>query len=115
MGLFADLFDGLTHERLCLAFLNRHARLLGLRLMSDASASAVDLPLPRIFEEAFRLRASGLIVAHNHPSGDPEPSAADRAATRRLADVARALDFHLIDHLIFAGDRVSSFRALGLL
>jgi DNA repair protein RadC len=55
------------------------------------------------------------VLAHNHPSGDPTPSSADKRATMRLACAAEALDCVIVDHLVFGGDRVSSFRQLGLL
>ena len=77
--------------------------------------SSVALPIARILRRAVMLEASGLMLAHNHPSGDPTPSAADIEATRRLAETARDLDLHIYDHLVFAGDRCLSFRALGLL
>ena len=68
-----------------------------------------------IFAAGLRHGAEGLVIAHNHPSGDPEPSRADIEATRRLADVAAALGIRLHDHLIFAGGECRSFRELGLL
>jgi DNA repair protein RadC len=65
--------------------------------------------------EALRLDAVGIILAHNHPSGQCRPSERDISATRRLCDVAKALDIALIDHLIFTEDAVYSMRAGGLL
>jgi DNA repair protein RadC len=65
--------------------------------------------------EALRRDASGMILAHGHPSGHCRPSSRDIAVTRRLADVALALDISLIDHLIFTPDAVYSMRAGGLL
>jgi DNA repair protein RadC len=59
--------------------------------------------------------SAGLLLAHNHPSGDPRPSASDYLVTRRLALVADALDCALLDHLIFAGEECTSFRTMGLL
>ena len=67
------------------------------------------------FGEALRLDAHGLILAHNHPPGHCRPSSCDIIATRRLAEVARALDIVLIDHLIFTDEAVYSMRAEGLL
>ncbi len=54
-------------------------------------------------------------MAHNHPSGDAAPSDLDRALTKRLARALDALGVQLFDHLVIAGDRITSFRALGLL
>ena len=68
-----------------------------------------------IFAAALGHDAAGMVIAHNHPSGDPRPSRADRDATRRLAETAPALGISLHDHLIFAGGGCRSFRELGLL
>jgi len=74
------------------------------------------MPIRAIIEDAFRLGTVGLIVAHNHPSGNPNPSEADLAATKELAATAGSLGIQLHDHLIFgAGGDCRSFRALGLL
>ena len=75
----------------------------------------VALPIRAIVADALRLDSAGLILAHCHPSGDPEPSAADIAATRRLSEMGAQLGLSLHDHLIFAGGECRSFRALGLL
>jgi DNA repair protein RadC len=54
-------------------------------------------------------------MAHNHPSGDPAPSAADREATRLLARALDTIEVQLVDHLIVAAEGMTSFRRLGLL
>lgn len=113
--LFGPHFAGLEHEQLRVAHLAADHRLLAERVFAGAGREEVALPLRPIMREALLLDATGLILAHNHPSGHAEPSAADRSATRRLLEVARPLGIELIDHLIFAGDAVVSFRALGLL
>jgi DNA repair protein RadC len=114
VSLFADALADLDHEALCCAYLGRDLRLLKVGRV-DGMASAVNLPLRQVIGDALALDAWGLILAHNHPGGDPTPSAADRAATRRLTELARGLDLRVIDHLVYASDRVASFRALGLL
>jgi DNA repair protein RadC len=68
-----------------------------------------------VFRAAIAEAAAGIIVVHNHPSGDPTPSAEDRAVTRQLAEAGRLLDLPLYDHVIIAGDRHLSFAATGLL
>jgi DNA repair protein RadC len=68
-----------------------------------------------VFRAAIAEAAAGIIVAHNHPSGDPTPSAEDRAVTRQLSDAGRLLDLPLYDHVIVAGDRFFSFSSEGLL
>jgi DNA repair protein RadC len=68
-----------------------------------------------VFRAAIAEAAAGIIVVHNHPSGDPTPSAEDRAVTRQLAEAGRLLDLPVYDHVIIAGDRFVSLAALGLL
>jgi DNA repair protein RadC len=68
-----------------------------------------------VFRPAIAEGAAGIIVAHNHPSGDPTPSAEDRAVTRQLVAAGRLLDIPVYDHLIIAGDRWVSLGAAGLL
>ena len=68
-----------------------------------------------VFRAAIAEAAAGIIVVHNHPSGDPTPSPEDRAVTRQLVDAGRLLDLPVYDHVILAGDRFLSFVAAGLL
>ncbi len=68
-----------------------------------------------VFRAAIAEAAAGIIVVHNHPSGDPTPSAEDRTVTRQLAEAGRLLDLPLYDHVVIAGDRYTSFATAGLL
>jgi DNA repair protein RadC len=68
-----------------------------------------------VFRVAVLAGAAGIILAHNHPSGDPTPSADDRAVTRQMVDAGRLLDVPVYDHVIIAGDRYVSFAEAGLL
>lgn len=77
--------------------------------------SSLSLRMRGLFGDALRLGASGMILAHTHPSGHCRPSGCDIAATRRLQDVGRALDIAVIDHLIFTNEAVYSMRAGGLM
>jgi len=68
-----------------------------------------------VFRAAIAEAAAGIIVVHNHPSGDPTPSAEDRAVTRQLVEAGKLLDLPVYDHVIVAGDRWLSFVGAGLL
>ncbi len=68
-----------------------------------------------VFRPAIAEAAAGVIVVHNHPSGDPAPSAEDRAVTRQLVAAGRLLDLPVHDHVIVGGDRYFSFAEAGLL
>ena len=68
-----------------------------------------------VFRLAIHAGAAGLIAVHNHPSGDPTPSAEDRAVTRQLVAAGQLLGIPVYDHLIIAGERFISFATAGLL
>jgi DNA repair protein RadC len=78
-------------------------------------ACGVDFPLREIVIDAALHGSTAVLIAHNHPSGDTRPSESDLRSTRRLATVVEALDCVLLDHLVFAGDKCTSFRRLGYL
>lgn len=97
------------------AHLDARQKLIALTVEEPGQCDAVQLPVRAMLSTALRLGAVSLIVAHNHPSGDPTPSEADRGATRALAAAAGGVGIRIDDHLIFAGAECRSFRALGLL
>jgi DNA repair protein RadC len=68
-----------------------------------------------VFRAAIAEAAAGIILVHNHPSGDPTPSADDQAVTRQLVAAGELLDLPVYDHVIVAGDRFTSFATRGLL
>ncbi len=113
---------GLTVEKFWVLCLNRKNRLLKRVEISSGSATAA-LAHPReVFRAAIREAAVAVICAHNHPSGDPAPSAPDLNVTRLLREAARAVDIELLDHVIVgragadpAGRGYFSFRQAGLL
>lgn len=81
----------------------------------EGDEAGIFFPLSSIVREVIQRESSGLLLAHNHPSGDPTPSQSDVGVTRRLCVVAEALDCSVLDHLVLAGDDYTSFRSLGLL
>ncbi len=91
---------------------SRH-RLIRLSPIAVGSLSATLVHPRELFKEAITASAAALIVAHNHPSGDPEPSAHDVELTRRLAEAGALLGIELIDHLIVCRHRHASLKALG--
>jgi DNA repair protein RadC len=113
---------GLAVEKFWVLCLNRKNRLLKLVEITSGTATAA-LAHPReVFRAAIRESATGIICAHNHPSGDPAPSAPDMQVTRQLREAAKAVDIDFIDHVIVgnaAHDPVGrgyySFRDAGLL
>ena len=103
-----------SRESLWVAHLDGQARCLHVS-RHPGDESGADFPLQQIIGDAALHGSAGIVLAHNHPSGDATPSDSDCRATRRLASAAEALDCTILDHLVFAGDQCSSFRKLGLL
>jgi DNA repair protein RadC len=72
--------------------------------------------MPRdVLRQAVRESAAAIIVAHNHPSGDPEPSRADIALTKRLSEAAQIVGISLLDHVVFGDGRHVSLKERGLM
>lgn len=111
-GCFAD--SDPSRESLWVAHLDDEARCLHLS-RHDGDETGAAFPIREIIADAAAHGSAGIVLAHNHPSGDARPSDSDCRATRRLATVAEAIDCVLLDHLVFAGSDCASFRRLGLL
>src|SRR5687768_13178850 len=103
-----------SRESLWVAHVDDQARCLHLS-RHDGNESGAAFPLRAIISDAAAHGSAGIVLAHNHPSGDPTPSSSDCRSTRRLATAAEALDCTILDHLVFAGKECASFRQMGLL
>jgi DNA repair protein RadC len=118
----APVAAGLSVEKFWVLCLNRKNRLLK-RIEVTSGTAASTLVHPReVFRAAIREGAVAVVCVHNHPSGDPTPSAADAQVTRQLREAAKIVDIELLDHVIIgratadpAGAGHYSFRAAGLL
>lgn len=92
-------------EHFVALYLDARNRLIHMETVSIGTLNASLVHPREVFEPAIRHCAAQVIVAHNHPSGDPEPSAEDVALTRRLADAGALLGITLLDHVVVAGER----------
>ena len=108
------LSDGGFRERLWVAHVDEAARCLHVEYY-EGKQESVGMPVREIILDAARYGSSGVVLAHNHPSGDARPSNADCQATRKLARAGEAIDLAILDHLIFAGEECASMRRMGLL
>ncbi len=113
--VLAPLFAAAADERVAVLHLAEDRRLLAITLDEAGTEDEVELPVSRILGMALRLGSHAIVVAHNHPSGNAAPSAADETATRALASAAAQVDLRVYDHIIFGNGRSSSFLSLGLL
>ena len=108
------LVDAAT-ERFVAIYLDAKGRPLGAVEISTGTLTASLVHPREVFAPALMVRAAAVIVAHNHPSGDPEPSAEDRATTRRLVRAGRLLGVELLDHVVIARAGYVSFLERGWL
>ena len=119
---FSPQLAGLAVEKFWVLCLNRKNRLLKQVEITSGTATS-SLAHPReVFRAAIRHGATAVVCVHNHPSGDPAPSAADVQVTRQLREAAKAVDIDLLDHVIVGrpaadplGRGFYSFRGAGLL
>ncbi|WP_243643227.1 JAB domain-containing protein [Sphingomonas sp. PP-F2F-A104-K0414] len=111
------LFAGLGHatvETVAVAYLDPNRRLLGMRHVVGGR-DQVAISIRTVAADALAFGAVGIVMAHNHPSGDATPSAQDVAFTRALAAGLRTLEVLLLDHLVIAGDEVTNLRTMGVI
>lgn len=96
-------------------FLDKRNQLIADECMGRGSVDHAPVYPREVVRRALELSASALLLAHNHPSGDPTPSRADIDMTKAVVEAARALDIAVYDHVIVGGDKVVTLRALGLM
>jgi DNA repair protein RadC len=104
----------LEQEQLRVVLLDTKHRVLAIRTVYQGSVNQAQVRIAEVFREGIRHNAVAMIAVHNHPSGDPTPSAADVALTAELAKAGELLDVEVLDHLIIGRGRHTSLRRLGL-
>jgi len=102
-------------EQFRILFLDRKNVLIADEEQQKGTVDHVPVYPREVVKRALELNASALILVHNHPSGDPEPSSADITMTHRIADAADALGIELHDHVVIGKDSDASFKSMGLL
>lgn len=108
-------FLGKEREVFLALFLDTRHRLIASEEMFLGTLDGTQVHPREIVKEALRHNAAAVCVAHNHPSGEPEPSTADRAVTERLREALRLVDIRLLDHFVVAGKRWVSLASRGWL
>lgn len=102
-------------EHFKLIILNTRNRITTITDVSTGTLSASLVHPREVFKEAIRHSASSVVLAHNHPSGDPEPSEEDLRITRRLIDAGKIIGIEVLDHIIIGKNSFSSFKERGLM
>jgi DNA repair protein RadC len=96
----APALRGLPHEELHALYLDRRRRPLAVRMLTRGSDAFTVVDPRQVYQWAIKEGASGVILAHNHPSGDPTPSSQDHEVTQRVMAAGRVLGVPLLDHLV---------------
>jgi DNA repair protein RadC len=104
----------LEQEHFQVLYLDTRNRLLGSETVYVGSLNASHIRVAEVFRDAVKRNCAAIIVAHNHPSGDPSPSPEDVEVTRQLTAAGNLLSIELLDHLIIGQQRFVSLRERGL-
>jgi DNA repair protein RadC len=104
----------LEQEHFRVLYLDTRNRLLGAETVYVGSLNASHIRVSEVFRDAVKRNCAAIIVAHNHPSGDPTPSPEDVEVTRQLVSAGNLLDIEVLDHLVIGQQRFVSLRERGL-
>ena len=113
--LLSPLLSGLDREHFVVLALDARHRPIGCHTVSVGSLSASIVHPREVFKFAILANAAAVILAHNHPSGDPTPSHDDVELTRRLRDAGELVGIAVLDHVVVADGTWLSFRERGLM
>ena len=105
----------LEHEVFCVVFLDAQLRVIELRQMFRGTVTQASVYPREVVKESLQLNAAAVILAHNHPSGTPEPSQADECLTQTLKTALRLVDVRVLDHLVVTANATVSFAERGIL
>ena len=105
----------LEREELRVVLLNTKNTVTGMATVYVGNLAGSSVRVGEVFRDAVRRQAAAMVVVHNHPSGDPAPSAEDLRITRELVEAGRLLDIELLDHVVIGHGRWVSLRALGVM
>jgi DNA repair protein RadC len=112
--LLKPFIGNLDHEELWILVLNRRNKVIQLVKLYQGSVNASQVRVGEVFRQAIIEQASAIIIAHDHPSGDPTPSPDDVAVTRAIVQAGKLLDIDVLDHLVVCTDRFVSLKERGL-
>ncbi len=113
--IFGPLLGDLSHEEFWIIFLNRSNKILQKKRISKGGITGTVTDIKLIIKDAILQTASGIIVCHNHPSGNVKPSDTDKEITLKLKNACQITDISLLDHLIVSFSEYFSFADDGIL
>lgn len=113
--IFIPLLSDLGHEEFWILLLNRANHVISRQQISKGGITGTVVDPKMVFKKVVECSASGLILCHNHPSGNRNPSESDLQLTRKLSEAAHLFDVQMLDHIIVASDHYYSFSDEGRL
>ena len=113
--IFQPLMSDLPHEEFWILFLNRSNKVISRMKLSQGGISGTVTDVRVVMKKAVESLASGIIVCHNHPSGNLNPSEADTRITQKIKEAGNLLDIQLLDHLIISENDYYSFADNGVI
>lgn len=113
--IMVPLLSDLPNEALCVLYLNNASLLIRYEMISSGGLTGTVVDTRVILKQALLLNATRIIVGHNHPSGNLQPSHSDKQITTKLNEAARLMEIELMDHIIVAGVKIFSMADAGLL
>lgn len=113
--IFQPILSDLPHEEFWILFLNRSNRVINRMKLSQGGISGTVTDVRIIMKKAVETLASGIVLCHNHPSGNLNSSEADNRITQKIKEAGALLDIQLLDHLIISGNDYYSFADNGLI
>ena len=112
---FRAHFEPMDREQFLAVILDGRNQVVGFNLVAVGTLTSALVHPREVFKAAILANAAAIILVHNHPSGDPEPSAEDKALTTRLAQAGELLGIRVLDHVVIGDGRFRSLAVEGLL
>jgi len=113
--IFASVLCDLPYEEFWVLFLNRANKIINKQKISQGGVSGTVIDIRLVLKQAIEKLASGIILCHNHPSGNIQPSKSDIDITKKLKDAAKLMDINVLDHIIVTDNEYFSFADKGLI
>jgi DNA repair protein RadC len=102
--------SALEQEELRVILLDTRNSVMDVVMVYKGSLNSSQVRVGELFKEAIRRNAAAVILIHNHPSGDPEPSPDDVAVTRAIVEAGKLMDIHILDHIVIGAGRYVSLK-----
>ena len=115
MKVYAPLFDGAPSEMFVAFFIDADCRVICYDVVSSGMLNICPVDARGVFRGAILSNAYGVIIAHNHPSGNLEPSPEDINVTKKLIEAGKLLNIPVVDHVLFADNEMRSFALSNLI